>query len=200
VATAHERDGPDTLHVAAGHRAAAAEDARLPVEHEERLGDVRLEPAVRGVAGARQAVAGGGGAELLEGVALVRRPRRRGEHREREIEHGPAHADGVGVLGADDHALPRRQVAGRGQAALALDVDEAGATGAERGAVGVLAELGQRDAEAIHGIQHRGASGDLYRRFVDGDVCGRGHRGLRQSRLRSHSTRGAGAPAAGLLL
>jgi len=53
---------------------------------------------------------------------------------------------------------------------VALDVDEAGAAGPERRAVRVLAELGQRDAQAIHGVQHRGALGDLYGRLVDRDV------------------------------
>src|SRR5262245_50115882 len=64
--------------------------------------------------------------------------------------------------------------AGRWQAALALDVDEAGAAGAERGAIGILAELGQGDAEAVHGVQHRGARGNLDLRAVDDDAKAHG--------------------------
>ena len=74
------------------------------------------------------------------------------------------------MRGAHDHAVARGQVAGGRKAALTFDVDQTGATGAERRAIRILAELGQRDAEAVHGVQHRGALGELYGRLVDRDV------------------------------
>src|SRR3990172_574260 len=51
-------------------------------------------------------------------------------------------------------------------------VDEAGAAGAERRTVGVLAELGQGDTQAVDGVQHRRPGRDLDRRPVDGQLHG----------------------------
>jgi hypothetical protein len=49
-------------------------------------------------------------------------------------------------------------------------VDETGAARTERDTVGILAELGQGEAEAVHGVQHRGTRGNLDRRAVDDDA------------------------------
>ena len=155
VAAADQGDGADVLDVAAGHRAAAAEDAGLAVEDEEGLGRVDGEPVVRRAwLGRVQVVARRGGADLAEAVAVLDGR----QHRERQIEHRPAEratASGCRVL--TTMPVARGQVTGGGEAALSLDVDQAGAAGAEGRAVRVLAELGQGDAEAVHGVQHGGA-------------------------------------------
>src|SRR5439155_393154 len=83
-----------------------------------------------------------GPAELTEAVAA----RSRRQHRAREIEHGLPNAHDLRMRRAHGHSLPRWQMTRRRRTPLALDLDEAGAAGAERTAVGVPAELGQRDA------------------------------------------------------
>jgi hypothetical protein len=113
----------------------------------------------------REAVPRGGGAQLGEAVAIGPWA----QHGEREIEHRRAHAKGVGVIGADHHAVAGGQVTRRGQAALAFDMDEAGAAGAERRPIRILAELGQRDAETVHGIEHRRARRHVDRGSIDDD-------------------------------
>ena len=97
-------------------------------------------------------------ADLAEAVA-ARRPGVSIE--QREVEHGPAHAHRVRVLGAHDHAVARGQVAGGGEAALPFDVDQAGAAGAERRRGPDPCRAGQRDPEPVDGVQHRGALGQL---------------------------------------
>src|SRR6188474_605009 len=79
---------------------------------------------------------------------------------------------GPWVRGADDHSVAGGQMAGGGCAAHALDVDETGPAGAERRAVGILAELRQRDAEAVDRIQHGGAGVELDRPIVDDQLHG----------------------------
>src|SRR4030095_9185785 len=59
---------------------------------------------------------------------------------------------------------------------------DAGASGAQRRPVRVLAELGQGDAESVHGVQHRGARGDFDVRAVYAECDG--HARSHQSRLR----------------
>src|SRR5207247_1234684 len=103
-----------------------AEDARLAVEHEERFARVHVEAVQRREARLAEPVARGRVAERAE------LPLRRGEHREREVEDATANAHGVGMRGRDDHALAGRQVPRGGEAALALDVDEARPGGGER--------------------------------------------------------------------
>src|SRR6266851_9252527 len=61
-------------------------------------------------------------------------------------------------------------MAGGGQATLAFDVDEAGAAGAQGRPIRILAELGQSESQAIHGVQHRGAHGDFDQRAVDSEA------------------------------
>jgi hypothetical protein len=108
-------------------------------------------------------VAAGRLAHLSEAAA----PDSRGEHGPRQIENGPAYLHGVGMLRPDDHAVAGGKVAGGGEATLTFDVDRTGAAGAERGAVRILAPLGQRNAKAVHGVEHRGARGHLDRCVVD---------------------------------
>ena len=162
------RDGADLLHVVAGRGAPAAEDAGLAVEHEEGLGRIGLEVVERGEARPRETVARGGGADLAEAIP----PLPVGQHRAGQVEDGGADARGLGMRGADDHALAGGQMAGGGCAAHALDVDETGPAGAERRAVGILAELRQRDAEAVDRIQHGGAGVELDRPIVDDQFHG----------------------------
>src|SRR5262249_59064329 len=119
-------------------RATRAQEARLAVEDEEALRLVPREVVLRRMPGSREPVRSGGHAHLAEAVAL----RARREHGPGQVEHGLARLDGVGVLGIHDQAVARGKMAGRGQSTLALDVDETGATRAEWGAVGILAELG----------------------------------------------------------
>ena len=162
------RDGADLLHVVAGRGAPAAQDARLAVEHEEGLGRIGLEVVERGGARRRETVALGGGADLAEAIPPF--PVR--EHRAGQVEDGGTDARGLGMRGADDHALSGGQVAGRRGAAHALHVDETGPAGAERRAVGILAELRQRDAEAVDRIEHGGAGVELDRPIVDDQLHG----------------------------
>ena len=116
----------------------------------------------------RETVARGGGADLAEAIPPL--PVR--EHRAGQVEDGGADARGLGMRGADDHALAGGQMAGGGGAAHALDVDETGPAGAERRAVGILAELRQRDAEAVDRIEHGGAGVELDRPIVDDQLHG----------------------------
>jgi hypothetical protein len=139
------RDGADLLHVVAGRGAPAAGGCSLAVEHEEGLGRVGLEVVQRGEARPREPVARSGGADLAEAVPF----RPVGQHRAGQVEDGAADARGLGMRGADDHPLAGGQMAGGGCAAHALDVDETGPAGAERRAIGILAELRQRDAELV---------------------------------------------------
>src|SRR2546428_1284651 len=91
-----------------------------------------------------------GPAELTEAVSA----RSRRQHRAREIEHGLPNAHDLRMRRAPGHSIPRGQMTRRRRTPLALGLDEAGAAGAERTAVGVLAELGQRDAQRVDRIQH----------------------------------------------
>src|SRR5262245_41726354 len=109
-----------------------------------------------------------GSAELTEAVAA----RSRRQHRAREIEHGLSNAHDLRMRRAHDHPIPRRQMTRRRRAPLALDPDEAGAAGAERTAVGVLAELGQRDAQRVDRIQHGRAGRHLDRALIDRELHG----------------------------
>src|SRR5438445_2461780 len=84
-----------------------------------------------------------GPAELTEAVSA----RSRRQHRAREIEHGLPNAHDLRMRRAHGHSIPRWQMTRRRRTPLALDLDEAGAAGAERTAVRVLAELGQRRSE-----------------------------------------------------
>ena len=110
----------------------------------------------------------GGGADLAEAIA----PLPVGEHRAGQVEDRGADARGLGMRGADDHPLAGGQMAGGGCSAHALDVNETGPAGAERRAVGILAELRQRDAEAVDRIQHGGAGVELDRPIVDDQLHG----------------------------
>ena len=168
VAPAHEADRADPLDVVARRRAAPAEDAGLAVEDEERLRVVDRVPVKRRPARRREPVARRRLAQLAEAVAAVAC----GEHRARQIEDAPPEAHDSGRVRAHRHPVARRQVAGGGEAALALDLHQAGAAGAERRPVGILAELGKVDPEAVHGVEHRGALGHLHRPSVDGQPHG----------------------------
>ena len=195
VTAPEERDGADLLNLVARDRAASAEDARLPVEHEERLRRVQVEAVQGREARLAEPVARGRLADLSEAVTrvltraelpparLLRLPR---EHRECEVKDAAAHAHGVGVLGRDDHALARRQVARGGEPALALDADEARPAGAERRAIRVLAELGERDREQVHAVEDRRPLGKLDRASVDREP----HRRLMIARTRPGTRRG----------
>ena len=108
------------------------------------------------------------------------------QHRHREVDDDRAHAHRVGVLRRDHHAIPRGQVARRRQSALALDVDQAGTAGAERRAVGILAELRQRDPQPVDGLEDRRPLGQLDRTAVDGDD----HDGLTPRRTRRETPPG----------
>jgi hypothetical protein len=107
----------------------------------------------------------GCGADLTEAVPSFAG----GQHRQGQIEHGRAHAHHLGMLCVDDHAVAGGQVTRGGRAAHALDVHEARAAGAERRAIGILAELWQRDVEAVDGLEHRRATRELDAPAVDGD-------------------------------
>src|SRR5207302_9065542 len=128
--------GADPLDGAARHGAAAAEDAGLAVQDEEGLGVVDGKAVEGGERGAEARVPGARGPELTEALASGARA----QHRAREVEHDRADADDLGGGRAHDHPLPRREVTGRRRAALPLDLDQAGAAGAERRAIGILAE------------------------------------------------------------
>src|SRR5438046_114646 len=65
--------------------------------------------------------------------------------------------------------VARGQVAGGRRPTLPLDVDETRAARAERRAIGILAELWQREAQAIDGVEDRGPGGQLDAASVDGD-------------------------------
>jgi len=106
--------------------------------------------------------------ELTEVLA----PLSRRDHRSRERQHAGPDARGLGMRGADDHPFAGGQMAGGRCAAHALDVDETGPAGAERRAVRILAELRQRDAEAVDRIQHGGAGVELDRPIVDNQLHG----------------------------
>src|SRR5262249_14234181 len=190
VAAPDERNGADQLHVVAGRRAAAAEDAGLAVENEEALGRVHRKVVMRGMARGGEGMARGRFADLTEAVAAVTWS----EHGPGQVEHGLARLDGVGMPRVDDHAVTCREVAGGRQAALPLDVDEAGAACAQWRAPGILAELGQGNVKAVDGVQHRRSSGDLDRRPVDGQF----HRTYLSSAANSRSAesidRGAACP------
>src|SRR5262249_23608176 len=108
----------------------------------------------------------GGLAHLAKGVPSVSR----GEHREREVEHSPPEPRRLGMPGVDDHALSRRKVTGGGKATAALDVDQTGPAGAERWPGRIPGELGQREAQLVHGVQDSGAVGDLDRRAIDDEL------------------------------
>ncbi|HEY4911598.1 MAG TPA: hypothetical protein VIJ73_18945, partial [Methylomirabilota bacterium] len=163
MAAADHRDRADVLDFPAGRGAAAAQDARLTVEDEEALGLVNREMMMRRVARRGQRVPAGRLAHLSEPIAVSPG----GEHGPSQIEDSLACFHGVGMLRLDDHAVAGGEVAGGGEAALAFHVDKTGAAGAERQAVGILAQLGQRKAEAVHGVQHRGARGNLDECAVD---------------------------------
>src|SRR5882724_1702212 len=165
VAPPEERDGADLLNVVAGDGAAPAEDAGVAVEDEERLARVLVVDVQRRPRGLEPAVARGGVAELAEAVAIVTWS----EHRVREVEHHRPHAHDLGMLGVHDHAVPRGEVAGGRRAPLPLDVDETRAARAERRAIGILAELWQRDAEVVDGVEDRGPVGKLDAASVDDD-------------------------------
>src|SRR5207247_532909 len=121
-----------------------------------------------------------------EAMALVRFR----QHRARQVEHGFSHADRVGVHRGDDHAVARGQVAGGRQPALALDVDEAGPARAERRPVGILAELRQRDPQAVHAVEDGGALGELDPPAVYREL----HRGLMIRRTRPGTRRAPTGP------
>ena len=167
VASAQERDRPDLLDVVARDRAAPAQDARLTVEDEEGLARVHLEAMEWRPArlDCREK-----GAPPLARLPCehVRR-----QHRPCEVEDCRPHADRVGVLGRDHHALARGQVTGGREPALTLDVNEAGSAGAQGRPVRVLAELRQRDPEAVHTVEDTCALGELDRPAVDGELHGR---------------------------
>ena len=105
------------------------------------------------------------GADLVEG--RLGSGRLRCQHRASEIEHRRAHAHDLGMLRVDDHAVARGQVTSGRRAAQAVDVDETGTAGAERRAVGILAQLRQRQAEAVHAVEDRRALGQLDATAVD---------------------------------
>src|SRR2546428_14160573 len=105
-----------------------------------------------------------GPAELTEAVAA----RSRRQHRAREIEHGLPNAHDLRMRRAHGHSIPRWQMTRRRRTPLALDLDEAGAAGAERTAVRVLAELGQRGAPRGDRIQPGRAA-----RHLNGGPTGR---------------------------
>ncbi len=108
----------------------------------------------------RETVARRGGADLAEAVPLVAV----GQSIERVRSRTAARTRAaLGMRGAHDHALAGGQMAGGRRAAHALDVDETRPAGAERRAVRILAELRQRDAEAVDRIQHGGAGVELDR-------------------------------------
>src|SRR5262249_24517355 len=137
VAAADEADRPDPLDVVACRRAAAAEDAGLAVQHEERLRVVHGVAVERRPGPRREAVGRRPPPPPAEAVAAVAAD----EHRAREIEDPAAEPGHARRVGPHRHALARWEVAGRGEAALALDLDQARPAGAERRPVGVLAEL-----------------------------------------------------------
>ena len=168
VATAEHGDGTDLLDVVAGGGAAPAEDAGFAIEHEERFRAVDVESMERRPRRSGQAVPLRGRTELTESVPAVARR----QHRVGELEHARAHAHDVGVRRAHHHALAHGEMAGRRGAAHALYVDETGATGAERRPIGVLAELGQRDGEAVHRVQHGRAGGNVDGSIVDHELHG----------------------------
>src|SRR2546426_12579750 len=180
VGAAEKRDRADLLDLVARDRATPAEDARLAVEHEARFARVHVEAVQGREARLAEPVARGRVAERAE-LPLCRR-----EHREREVEDATANAHGVGMRGRDDHALAGRQVTRGGEAALALDVDEARPAGAERRAVRILAELGQRDREAVHAVEDRRTLGELDQAPVDREP----HRSLMIARTRPGTRRG----------
>ena len=203
VAAAEEADRADPLDVVAGGRAPPAEDACLAVEHEEGLRVVDGVRVERRPARRRKPVAGRRLAELAEAIAAVaavapiagvsmERVRSRTPRRRRVTP---------GVSVRDRHPLARREVARGGESPLALDLDQARAAGTEGRPVRVLAELGEGDAEAVHGVEDRGALGHLHGLRVDGqqqrhDV----HRILRAGTPGGASTRAAltlGAPLLG---
>ena len=157
VGAAEKRDGADPLDVAARDGAAAAEDAGLAVQDKEGLGVVDGKAVERGERGAADRVSGARGPELTEALAAGARA----QHRAREVEHHRADADHLGGGRTHDHPLAHREVTGRRGSAPPLDLDEARAAGAERRAIGILAELGQRNAEPIHGVQDGRPDGDL---------------------------------------
>src|SRR2546428_13235567 len=86
-----------------------------------------------------------GPAELTEAVAA----RSRRQHRAREIEHGLPNAHDLRMRRAHGHSIPRCQMTRRRRTPLALDLDEAGADGAERTAVGVPDEMGRRGVQRV---------------------------------------------------
>src|SRR5882724_9497110 len=137
VATADQRDGADQLDVIAGRGAATAEYAGLAIEHEEALGCVHRKAMMRRMAGGGERMLRGRFADLTEAAAAIAWA----EHRPREIEHRATGLDGIGMRGLDHHAVARGQVTRGGQAALPLDMDEAGAARAEGRAVWILAKL-----------------------------------------------------------
>src|SRR2546422_10231186 len=77
------------------------------------------------------------------------------------------------MLRVHDHAIARGQVTGGRRPAPPLDLDETRATRAERRAIGILAELWQREAQAIDGGEGRGPGGRLDAASVDGDAHAR---------------------------
>jgi hypothetical protein len=74
------------------------------------------------------------------------------------------------MLGIHDHPIPRRKMAGRRETTLTFDMHEAGPACPQRRAIGVLAELRQRQFETVDRVEHGGADGNLDRMPVDGQA------------------------------
>ena len=74
---------------------------------------------------------------------------------EDQLQGGLARGRDLGGCGGDDHAFGAEGGAGREEIVVALDLDHADEAGGARGEAGLVAEGGDRDAEARGGLEDR---------------------------------------------
>jgi hypothetical protein len=107
------------------------------------------------------------------GIGELTEPRpieRGGRHTAREVKDPVSDPRENGVVGRDHHPVAGGEMAGSREAAHPFDLHQAGSTGAEGRAIRVVAELWEREAKSVHGIEDRSAGWDRYAGSIDGEA------------------------------
>jgi hypothetical protein len=154
------------LDVIAGYGTAPTQDAGIPIKDEERFGIVHRRVSPWHMAALEEPESGAGIGELTKPRPI----QRGGRHTAREVKDPVSDPCENGIVSRDHHPLAGGEMTGSWKAVHPFDLDQAGPAGAEGRAVGILAELREREAKPVHGVEDRGAGLDRHPGSVDGQT------------------------------